>query len=131
MQSAVVLSFAAVVIWLAAVAVVDQRTGRIPNRLIVPAVAGTAVVAVMIPAVGVSACVLAVPYAVAFVAGAVGGGDVKLALPCGGLLADPASCLVAAVFAALGTVVVCGVAKRSRHPHGPVLVLSTLAVMIL
>ncbi|MBM7367816.1 A24 family peptidase [Gordonia hydrophobica] len=119
------------VLWSVLVAMIDHRTGRIPNRLVMPAVAGTIGVAVLLPTVGLSAAALTVPYVVAFAVRAVGGGDVKLAVPCGGMLADPALALVAAGAAAVATLVVCAVTKRSRHPHGPALVGSTVLLMML
>ncbi|ALG84733.1 A24 family peptidase [Gordonia phthalatica] len=126
-----VVAIALIAGWLLAVAVIDQRTGRIPNRLVLPAVAGTAVVALLVPAVGLSACVLAVPYLAAFACGTVGGGDVKLAVPCGGLLADPVTAVLAALLAAVGTLLVSLATKRSRHPHGPALTITTVLLMML
>lgn len=122
MHVLVICASAAVVAWLCWLAVVDQRTGRIPNRLVLPAVAGTVVVAVLVPAVGWSALMLAVPYLIAFASSAGGGGDVKLALPCGGMLADPFLALVAGLLAALVTAAQYAITRRSRRPHGPALV---------
>lgn len=117
--------------WLVAVAAADQCTGRIPNRLVLPAVVGTAVVAALVPTVGLSACTLALPYLAAFATGTGGGGDVKLAVPCGGLLADPVWAVIAVLLAAVGALVLSFATKRSRHPHGPALVLTTVLLMML
>lgn len=69
------VSVASVVVlgWLLVVADVDRRTGRIPNAVVLPAVVGTAAVAIVVPMVGVGAVVLAMPYAVAFALRGCGG----------------------------------------------------------
>ncbi|NLG47484.1 prepilin peptidase [Gordonia sp. (in: high G+C Gram-positive bacteria)] len=111
--------------WLLVVADVDRRTGRIPNTLVLPAVVGTAAVAAALPAVGGGAVTLALPYAAAFTVHACGGGDVKFAVPCGGLLADPLTALGAVLVAALIAATTTVVTRRRRVPHGPALAVAT------
>lgn len=119
------------VAWLVAIAAVDRREGRIPNALVLPAVGLTAAAALWEPRIGVAAVVCASPYAIAFAMRLCGGGDVKLAVPCGGLLADPSIAAVLVVVAAVVALAVSAITKRSRGPHGPALVASTVSLLVL
>lgn len=104
-------------VWLARVAVHDARTSRIPNAYLWPA---PIAVMVMVPTslTLLAAVVTAtMPYLVAFLLGRCGGGDVKFALVCGGLVADP---LVAAIMVT-GAALSSAVRTASRAPHGPAL----------
>lgn len=116
--------------WLLVIADIDRRTGRIPNALVLPGVAVAAVVSVAAPTVGLAALVAAGPYMVAFSVGLCGAGDVKLAVPCGALLGDPALALGAVLGAALVSALACGVARRRELPHAPALVAATTAVLV-
>lgn len=118
-------------VWLLLVAAIDRRTGRIPNSLVVPAMVGTAAVAVCLPVVGASAAVAVVPYVLAFARGHCGGGDVKLAVPCGALVGEPIVSGLVVVAAAVISLVTCGIARKTSLPHGPALAASTILFLLL
>ncbi|WP_165943096.1 A24 family peptidase [Gordonia zhaorongruii] len=117
--------------WLLVLADADRRTGRIPNTMVLPACGGTVLVSGWVPAVGVSALVATTPYLVAFAARAVGGADVKLAVPAGGVLADPGLALGAVLVAAVMTAVICVASRRTKIRHGPVLIGAVLLLTVL
>ncbi len=117
--------------WLLAVAETDRRTGRIPNALVLPGAAATLACAAVEPTVGYAAVAAVAPYLVAYRARACGGGDVKFAVPCGGLAGDPVGALVMVVLAALGTLVAACVTRRRQLPHGPAMAVAAATVMIL
>ncbi len=111
-------------------AVVDARTGRIPNLLTFPAIGAVAWTSAGTPVVVVAAAVCALPYAAAFARGLCGGGDVKLAVVCGGLIADPGAAALAVVGAAIVSAGVLAVRRTRRAAHGPALVAVTLAWLV-
>ena len=122
--------------WLAVAAGVDALTGRIPNRLVGGACAMT-LLASGLPATWAAASaalaaalVAALPYAAAYGGGLVGGGDVKLAVPAGGLLADPVIALGAVVLASVVSGVACALAGERSLPHGPALVGAVLGMLV-
>ncbi|GAA4667883.1 prepilin peptidase [Gordonia humi] len=112
-----------------ACAVVDARTGRIPNALTMPAIGVVAIVAMFQPAVGASAALCAAVYAVAFVCGACGGGDVKLAAVVGGAVGNPAAILLVVVGAAVLSLIAAAARRRRTTVHGPAMVGAAAAVL--
>ncbi|AZG44266.1 prepilin peptidase [Gordonia insulae] len=119
------MSECVVLIWLAVIAAVDSRTGRIPTPLVWPGAVAPLVVGVAEPSVALAAVVTACPYAIATLVRLCGGGDVKLAFAIGGLLADPGLGLLVVVFAAVVDVVGRGrreVSSSGGRPHARALV---------
>ncbi|MGB6244721.1 A24 family peptidase [Gordonia sp. (in: high G+C Gram-positive bacteria)] len=116
-------------IWLVAVAETDRRTGLIPNALVGPALLVTGAAVAGRPSLVLSVAVATVPYLIAFLRRQCGGGDVKLAVPCGALAADPLVAALVVVLAAVGTLVIAGLARRGRVRHGPALAGATLVMM--
>ncbi len=119
------------VVALVVLAEIDWRTGRLPNALLLPAMAAAAVPVAAHPDCALAAAVATAPYAAGFALRAVGGGDVKLAPICGVLLGAPAEVLVALLAASLFSAVHAGLSRRRRVPHGPALVAATLLVAAL
>ncbi|EGD56059.1 A24 family peptidase [Gordonia neofelifaecis] len=117
--------------WLAIVAVVDARTGRIPNTLVIPAVVPAAGAALADTRVVLAVVTATAPYLIAFLARNCGGGDVKLAAPCGALVSDPASAAFLVAAAAVASLVACAVARRRTLPHGPALAAATALMTVL
>ncbi|WP_228461521.1 prepilin peptidase [Gordonia spumicola] len=117
-----------VLVWCA---VSDARTGRIPNTVTLPAIGVVAVLATLEPAVAWGAAVCAAPYLIAFARRLCGGADVKLAVVCGGVLADPASAAAVVVGSAVITGCVLAVRRRTVVVHGPALVSTTLAWLVI
>lgn len=121
--------------WLIVLAIIDARTGRLPNRLVLPALTAALVVGVVIPAAGISGLIAAAPYLVGFRLRQVGGGDVKLAFVIGAALADPIVVLLVVLAAQLlwliGVLIAAVVARdRSRsRPHGPALALAATVAL--
>lgn len=121
--------------WLVLLAVIDARTGRLPNRLVLPAVAAALVLGVLIPAAGISGLVAAAPYLVGFRLRQVGGGDVKLAFVIGTAVADPIAALLVVLAAQLlwlTGVLIAAVVTRNRlpsSPHGPALALAATVAL--
>ncbi len=111
-------------------AVVDARTGRIPNVITGPAVVVVAALSAADPATAVAAAVCAAPYAIAFARRLCGGGDVKLAFVCGGLLGDPGLAALAVVGAAIVTGIVLAARRTRAVAHGPALVAVTLVWLV-
>ncbi|MDR2279346.1 MAG: A24 family peptidase [Gordonia sp. (in: high G+C Gram-positive bacteria)] len=111
-------------------AVVDARTGRIPNAITGPAIIIVAAVSAVHPATALAAAVCAGPYLIAFTRGLCGGGDVKLAAVCGGLLADPGLAAATVVGAAFITGIVLAARRARAVAHGPALVAVTLAWLV-
>ncbi|GGF41430.1 A24 family peptidase [Williamsia phyllosphaerae] len=126
-----IVSFA-VVSWLIVLCVHDLRAHVLPNRLTVPAGAAAVAMGVTDPHVGFSIVVLAAPYLVGVSLGACGGGDLKLAVGLGGVVADPVLSLLVVVAAALTTLAVATVrGRRTRGAgvaHGPALAGAAVAL---
>ncbi|MDL9937306.1 A24 family peptidase [Gordonia sp. ABSL1-1] len=121
-----------VVLWLAVIADGDARTSRIPNVTVWPGLCAVFATATMTPTVGVAATVAALPYAICHRAGWCGGGDVKLAGVCGGLVVHWDVALVLVGSAALAAALVLAASPRRRAlPHGPFLVAVTLPLAAL
>ncbi|MBD0861467.1 prepilin peptidase [Gordonia sp. zg691] len=124
--------------WLMVIADTDARTLRIPNRLVWPALWAVAVLSVAHPAVGVSALVAATPYTLTYLLRWCGGGDVKLAAVCGGLVHRWDEALILVALASLIALAMVGLGSlRGRdkggrehggHPHGPALAGATVVV---
>lgn len=112
-------------------AVVDARTGRVPNRLVVPLLLVSVPLVVVEPSAGLAALAAATPYLAGFAAHACGGGDVKLALVCGVLIGAVDRVLLALLAASLLTAVHCFLVRRRAVPHGPALVAASLFVAAL
>lgn len=117
---------AAIAAYLLLLAVLDQRTGRLPNRWLAPLLVVAVAAVCADPVAGLAAAAAAIPYTAGFLAHRCGGGDVKLAAGCGAVLGAPASALLAVLVAALLTLVTCLLVRRSAVPHGPALVVATL-----
>jgi len=133
------MQFAAVVVlaWMTALSCYDVRERRLPNRLTLPGAAailvGAAVAGRGLWALGGAAALAGVYLLVHLIdPAAMGAGDVKLALGCGGLT----GCFGVDVWflAALAAAVVtglCGVVGSARGartvPHGPSMCLATAA----
>ena len=118
-----------ITLWLAAIALTDLRTMRIPNMLIWPGMCAVTAYGAADHRVGVAALLAAAPYAVCHSLGWCGGGDVKLALVCGGLLTTWDAALMLVLCAALGNAALFGLLHgRTVLPHGPVLVAVTVAL---
>ncbi|WP_244882756.1 prepilin peptidase [Gordonia desulfuricans] len=127
-----VIALAVIAGWLALIADTDRRNVTIPNRLVVPGVLAVMVGALVHPMAAAGALIAALPYTVAFTARLSGGGDVKLAVVLGGLLADTASTLLM-VFLAQVLHLLAHLAARSpgvRRPHAPALVAAWVTVVI-
>lgn len=125
------IAFWPVVGWLVLLGWVDARSGLLPNRLVLPGLAGlTVAAAALAPTALISGAVAAAPYLLGFHRGLCGGGDVKLAAACGLLLADPLRILLAGFLAAAGTLVLCALARRRSVPHGPVLAVATILLLV-
>ncbi|GAA1464035.1 A24 family peptidase [Williamsia maris] len=126
-----IVSFA-VVSWLIVLCVHDLRTHVLPNRLTVPAGVAAVAMGVADPHVGMSIIVLAAPYLVATTLGACGGGDLKLAVGLGGVVADPTLALLVVGAAALTTLAVVTLrgppARRAGVAHGPALAGAAIAL---
>ena len=126
-----IVSFA-VVSWLIVLCVHDLRTHVLPNRLTLPAGFAAIAMGVGDMHVGCSIVVLAAPYLVAATLGACGGGDLKLAVALGGVVADPALALLVVAVAALVTLA--AIALRGHPPpgagvaHGPALAVAAVAM---
>ncbi|MFT3900006.1 MAG: A24 family peptidase [Gordonia sp. (in: high G+C Gram-positive bacteria)] len=114
--------------WLLAVGDRDRRTGRLPNALLLPGVVG--VLASGTPDALAAAFVATAPYLLAHALGAVGGGDVKLALIVGALVGTPAGALAAVLVAQAVALVGFRRAGPRRRPHGPALT-GVAAVLVL
>ncbi|MGU3294487.1 prepilin peptidase [Williamsia sp. M5A3_1d] len=112
----------------------DLRSRTLPNRLTVPAVIAVLAAATVHGGVALSVLALSVPYVVTCLAGGCGGGDVKLAVALGGLVADPGRALlvvVAASVLSLCAAVVTAVRGRGSgrsvpQAHGPALVVAAM-----
>lgn len=105
-----------------ACAVIDARTGRIPNAITVPAIgivvaAGVAETSVVLAGLACSAV-----YACAFAFRACGGGDVKLAVVVGGAVGTPVAALGVVVLAAVLSLAASAATRRRSTVHGPALV---------
>jgi leader peptidase (prepilin peptidase)/N-methyltransferase len=128
----------AVLSWMAALSVVDIRQRRLPNRLTLPGALMILVVATAggrgVPAV-IGAAALAGAYLVVHLLapGAMGAGDVKLALGLGALTAALGTEVwaLAALGAPLVTVVWAVLARARTVPHGPSMCLATLLALLL
>lgn len=119
----------AILLWLAAIAHSDLRSLRIPNVLVWPGVCAVVVLGGAHPPVLLAALVAAAPYALCRMARWCGGGDVKLALVCGGLLAGWDAALMLVLCAAVGNAALFALLRgRSALPHGPVLVVVTVVL---
>lgn len=132
------LACAAVLVWAAALTLHDVRRRRLPNALTLPgAVVILAVAAVggRWPAALCGALALAAPYlAVHLLApGAMGAGDVKLALGLGALTgAFGADVWLLGAFGAPVLTVLFGLLARVRTlPHGPSMCVASLAAVAL
>ncbi|MFZ2510731.1 MAG: prepilin peptidase [Gordonia sp. (in: high G+C Gram-positive bacteria)] len=120
-----------IALYLLLIADVDRRTLRIPNLLLLPLAVVAVSAAAQTPLAGVAALTAAAPYLLGFLRRACGGGDVKLATCCGALLGSPVAALVAVLLAAVIGLTDCVLAGTERRPHGPALVVATLAVLLL
>jgi leader peptidase (prepilin peptidase)/N-methyltransferase len=120
-------------------ALVDSRTERLPDRLVLPGVAITVVGGLMVgrlPSVIAGALLFGVPLLVVHLAhpDGMGFGDVKFASMLGagiGLVAVPLV-LPAYLLAAVLHVVICVAARAGRRPvpFGPSLALGSIAVLV-
>lgn len=122
-----------IAVWLGRITATDLRHRRIPDVLVLPGVVGVAVSAAASPVVGASAVVAALPYLIGFVGRQIGGGDVKLALVVGGLLADCWSAVLVVCVAAIMSLIA-GVASAPSHghratAHAPAMVVATALVL--
>jgi leader peptidase (prepilin peptidase)/N-methyltransferase len=128
----------AVLSWMATLSVVDIRQRRLPNRLTLP---GALVILVVATACGrgvpalIGAAALAGAYLIVHLLapGAMGAGDVKLALGLGALTAALGTEVwaLAALGAPLVTVVWAVLARARTVPHGPSMCLATLLALLL
>ncbi|MFT4087072.1 MAG: A24 family peptidase [Gordonia sp. (in: high G+C Gram-positive bacteria)] len=132
------LAGAVLVLWFGAVSVVDLRCGRIPNRLVVPGLTVAVAITYDDPPAASAAVLAAAPYLAGFLAGACGGGDVKLAPVCGAVAGDPFAALCVVLLASLltlgGLVVVrvgSGDSGLRGVAHGPALAASTAVMWLL
>lgn len=120
--------------WMAAIAVVDARTGRVPNALSfagLPLLVGAGLIE---PAALFVAGGCAVIYLAGFSAGVVGGADVKVAPTIAAwvaALASPAAVLAAILLAQVFTLAHAALVRRSRVPHVPSLVLGAVLVVLM
>lgn len=117
-----------VVLWLTALAEIDRRSCRLPTVLLWPGLAAVGVSAGVRLSVALAAVAAASPYLVGWMRGLCGGGDVKLALVLGGMLADPATALVMVLAAqVLGLL-----NRRGRHrwPHGPPMIVACAVLLV-
>lgn len=121
-DSCVTLVTIPVGLWLSAIAVRDARTRRITNTLLWPGVVAVAGMGVTSPAVIAAGLIAASPYLLAWLLRQCGGGDVKLALIVGGLVADWATALLVTLLAAVLSTIAALVARSPSLPHGPALV---------
>ncbi|MCF8569747.1 A24 family peptidase [Gordonia sp. HY002] len=103
-------------------AVIDARTGRIPNAITLPAIGLVVAVGVVAPSVLIAGLACGAVYLCAFVFRACGGGDVKLAVVVGGAVGIPAAALLTVVLAAVLSLAVSAVTRRRVTAHGPALV---------
>ena len=119
-----IVSFA-VVSWLIVLCVHDLRARVLPNRFTMPAGVAAVAMGLADPHIGLSIVLLAGPYLVASALGACGGGDLKLAIGLGGVVADPALALLVVGTAAVATLVIAAMrdpaARRTGVAHGPAL----------
>ncbi|MCH5643540.1 MULTISPECIES: A24 family peptidase [unclassified Gordonia (in: high G+C Gram-positive bacteria)] len=119
----------AVLIWLVSIGEHDRRTRRIPNVLVWPGICAVSATAVVHPQVGVAAAVALTPYLWCHRAGWCGGGDVKLALVCGGLAAHWDAALVLVAVAALTNAGAFALRRGgAAGAHGPFLVAATIVI---
>ncbi len=122
----------AVVFWLIVLCVHDLRGHVLPNRLTVPAGIASIAMGCTDPQVALSIVVLCVPYLVSVFAGACGGGDLKLAVGVGGLMADPALAMMVALGAAVATLATGllrgGTTRRTGVAHGPALAAAAITL---
>lgn len=105
-----------------ACAVIDARTGRIPNAITLPAIGLVVVVGVVVPTVLLAGLICGSVYLCAFVFRACGGGDAKLAVVVGGAVGNPVTALLTVVLAAVLSLAVSAVTRRRVTAHGPALV---------
>lgn len=111
----------------------DLTWRRLPDRLTVPAAIGALTGALLAdPFLLVPGLLWPALYlAVGIIAGGVGGGDLKLAVPLGVLVAAAggAPAVLAAIFASAAGGAVAGLVSRARESaHGPAMILSATAV---
>lgn len=111
----------------------DLTWRRLPDRLTLPAAAGALVGALLVdPFLLMPGLVWPALYLlVGIIAGGVGGGDLKLAVPLGVLVAAAggAPAVLAAVFASAAGGAVAGIVSRSEESaHGPAMILAATAV---
>ena len=117
----------AYVVWAARLSWHDLSSRRLPDRLTLPAVPVAALASLYddsFAAFAAGALIWSGGYAAVVVVkpGAMGGGDVKLALTLGGLtgwLAGMSGTLLAMVAAGILTAVAGVVTRRTALPHGP------------
>ncbi len=121
-----------VVFWLVVLCVHDLRAHVLPNQLTVPAGIASIAMGCTDSYTALSIVVLCAPYLVAVLMGACGGGDLKLAVGLGGLVADPARALLVVLTAAVATLVIglarARAARRTGVAHGPALAGAAIAV---
>ncbi|GAB18244.1 hypothetical protein GOEFS_050_00220 [Gordonia effusa NBRC 100432] len=123
-----------IALWLLALAGVDARTMRLPNRWTLPALvavsaAGIGDVTGGDPTTLIAACVAMSPYLTTFGLGHCGAGDVKLAYVLGGIVGDPLTALVLVLLAQVAMIIGPSRCRDSRWvPHGPALVGATILV---
>lgn len=126
-----------------AAAVVDHRTGRVPDRLVVVSCAVTGSLAAVaslagrsaFPAVIAGALAMMLPLLLLHLAApdAMGFGDVKLAVPLGAVvgIADWRLALVVLALASGAALMIAVARRRSSIAFGPALVTATSAVVLL
>lgn len=125
-----------IIVWAGALCAVDLRHRRLPDRLTLPAALGAGLGAVSLqPALLLGGLGWAGLYAlVGLREGGIGGGDVKLALSLGVVVAAAGGVPAwfgAVLGASLLTVLVGVVTRSPSLPHGPAMIVAAAASVVL
>lgn len=120
--------YAAIAMWLIALARTDFRERRLPNRLTVPAVSAAVASAASDPALIAGMAAATGLYLVVGLAGGVGGGDVKLVCALSGMAGGIGATLTMMVIAQVLTLIVALSSRRRQVAHGPPLAAAAAVV---
>lgn len=131
---AILLPAAVLSCWAVSLVLIDVTSHRLPDPLTLPAAASAvATSALLAPGVAVAGLIWPALYLlVGLLVGGVGGGDIKLAVSLGILVAAVAGVpgvLVAMVLAGLTGVVAGAVDKQPATAHGPPMILAAAVVL--
>lgn len=124
-----------ILIWSAVLTAYDLRWRRLPDVLTLPAAGGAVIGALLVdPSILLTGMLWPVLYLVlGLSAGGVGGGDIKLALPLGIVVAASGewrAVLAAVIVASVVTILVSLVSRRDSFAHGPGMLLGSCGAVV-